>query len=69
MVAPGPVMGETQQQPDDQQLQAMALQFARSPRLGEPADLAGAVAFLFSDDAAWISGQAWSIDGGMSLRG
>lgn len=69
VVAPGLVMGETQQGQNDQQLQAMALEYARSPRLGEPADLAGAVAFLFSDDAAWISGQAWSIDGGMSLRG
>jgi NAD(P)-dependent dehydrogenase (short-subunit alcohol dehydrogenase family) len=61
-------MGETQQGQDDQQLQRMALQYARSPRLGEPADLAGAVAFLFSDDAAWVSGQVWSICGGMSLR-
>ncbi|MEU3619426.1 MULTISPECIES: SDR family oxidoreductase [unclassified Streptomyces] len=69
VVAPGLVIGETQQRQDDQQMQALALQYARSPRLGEPADLAGAVAFLFSDDAAWISGQAWSIDGGMSLRG
>ncbi|GAB3004193.1 glucose 1-dehydrogenase [Streptomyces pseudoechinosporeus] len=69
VVAPGLVMGETQQEQNDQQLQAMAMEYARSPRLGEPADLAGAAAFLFSDDAAWISGQAWSIDGGMSLRG
>jgi NAD(P)-dependent dehydrogenase (short-subunit alcohol dehydrogenase family) len=67
-LAPGLVMGETQQGQDDQQLQRMALQYARSPRLGEPADLAGAVAFLFSDDAAWVSGQVWSICGGMSLR-
>jgi hypothetical protein len=27
-----------------------------------------AVAFLFSDDAARVSGQIWSICGGMSLR-
>ncbi|MFJ8021520.1 SDR family NAD(P)-dependent oxidoreductase [Streptomyces sp. NPDC096311] len=67
-VAPGLVMGETQKQQDDQQLQAMALQYARSPRLGEPADLAGAVAFLLSDDSEWINGQVWSICGGMSLR-
>ena len=37
-------------------------------RLGEPADVAGPVAFLLSDDAAWITGQTVVIDGGGSLR-
>jgi NAD(P)-dependent dehydrogenase (short-subunit alcohol dehydrogenase family) len=36
-------------------------------RLGEPADVAGPVAFLASDDAAWITGQTLIIDGGVSL--
>jgi len=67
-VMPGLVMTETVRGQADTQLQALALQAARSPRLGEPDDLAGVVAFLFSDDAEWISGQVWSICGGMSLR-
>ncbi|AQW47625.1 MULTISPECIES: SDR family NAD(P)-dependent oxidoreductase [Streptomyces] len=67
-VAPGLVMGDTQKQRDDQRLQAMALKIARSPRLGEPADVAGTVAFLLSDDAEWVNGQVWSVCGGMSLR-
>ncbi|HUB21962.1 MAG TPA: SDR family oxidoreductase [Streptosporangiaceae bacterium] len=67
-VMPGLVMGQTQREQGDTELQAIALQYARSPRLGEPADLAAAVTFLFSDDAAWVSGQVWSVDGGMSLR-
>ena len=33
-------------------------------RLGEPRDLAGAVLFLTSDDAAFITGQAIVVDGG-----
>ncbi|SOD74086.1 NAD(P)-dependent dehydrogenase (short-subunit alcohol dehydrogenase family) [Jatrophihabitans sp. GAS493] len=37
-------------------------------RLGEPEDIASAVAFLASDDAAWITGQTLLIDGGVSLR-
>jgi NAD(P)-dependent dehydrogenase (short-subunit alcohol dehydrogenase family) len=37
-------------------------------RLGEPADVAGPVAFLLSEDAAWITGQTLVIDGGASLR-
>jgi NAD(P)-dependent dehydrogenase (short-subunit alcohol dehydrogenase family) len=37
-------------------------------RLGETADVAGPVAFLLSEDAAWITGQTIVIDGGASLR-
>lgn len=37
-------------------------------RLGEPEDVAGPVAFLLSDDAAWITGQTVLIDGGASIR-
>ena len=38
-------------------------------RLGEPSDVAGAVAFLAGDDAAWVTGQTLVIDGGLLLRG
>lgn len=37
-------------------------------RLGEPADIAGPVAFLLSPDAGWITGQTLLIDGGASIR-
>jgi NAD(P)-dependent dehydrogenase (short-subunit alcohol dehydrogenase family) len=36
-------------------------------RLGVPADIAGPVAFLLSEDAAWITGQTLVIDGGATL--
>ena len=35
-------------------------------RIGEPQDVAGPVAFLLSDDAAWITGHTLTIDGGAS---
>ena len=38
-------------------------------RLGDPADIGALVAFLLSDDAAWITGQNIVIDGGISITG
>jgi NAD(P)-dependent dehydrogenase (short-subunit alcohol dehydrogenase family) len=40
----------------------------RSSRVGEPDDIAAMVAFLMSDDGAWINGQTINIDGGTILR-
>ena len=34
-------------------------------RVGEPADIAAAIAFLVSDDAAWITGHTLPVDGGL----
>jgi NAD(P)-dependent dehydrogenase (short-subunit alcohol dehydrogenase family) len=38
-------------------------------RLGVPEDVAGSVAFLLSDDAAWLTGQTITLDGGVTLTG
>jgi len=38
-------------------------------RLGEPADYPGIVAFLLSDDAAYIAGQTISVSGGLTMHG
>ena len=38
-------------------------------RLGVPDDVAAAVAFLASEDAAWISGQVLALDGGLLAAG
>jgi 3-oxoacyl-[acyl-carrier protein] reductase len=37
-------------------------------RFGDPADVARAVAFLASDDAAYVTGHTLTVDGGMSMQ-
>lgn len=38
-------------------------------RLGQPDDLAGAIAFFGSDDAGFITGQVISVSGGLTMHG
>ena len=38
-------------------------------RLGRPEDLPGAICFLASDDAAFITGQVLSVSGGLTMAG
>jgi len=37
-------------------------------RFGEAAEVANAVKFLLSDEAAFITGQVIVVDGGLSIR-
>jgi NAD(P)-dependent dehydrogenase (short-subunit alcohol dehydrogenase family) len=37
-------------------------------RIGDPEDISGAVAYLCSDDAKWITGTVMTVDGGMSAK-
>ena len=39
-----------------------------TPGMGEPDDIARVVAFLLSDDAAYITGQVVNVDGGMTMH-
>ncbi len=38
-------------------------------RLGKPDDLAGAIAFMASDDAGFVTGQVLSVSGGLTMNG
>ena len=46
---------------------AAMLQATPLGRLGEPEDIAGAVRFLCSDAAAFITGEVLLVDGGMGM--
>jgi NAD(P)-dependent dehydrogenase (short-subunit alcohol dehydrogenase family) len=50
------------------ELQAAALKRIRGTRVGDPGDIAALVAFLLSEEGAWINGQVVNIDGGTVLR-
>ena len=38
-------------------------------RVGQPEDIPGAVCFLASDDAGFITGQTISVSGGLTMHG
>lgn len=65
-VAPGVILWPDNQEPDedlaDEVVQRIPLQ-----RMGAPEDIAGAVRFLLSNEAAYITGQILAVDGGGSL--
>jgi len=50
-----------------QQAKDIALQMIPLKRMGQPRDVAKLVAFLASDDAAYITGQVVSVDGGLHM--
>lgn len=69
-VAPGFVLTAAGRDPNVlPEVKKHALSQLRSPRLGEPEDIAATVAFLMSQDGEWITGQTISVDGGMTIRG
>ena len=37
-------------------------------RMGQPDDMVGACLFLLSDEASWITGQIFNVDGGQVFR-
>jgi len=53
--------------PEREKMVQYAEQATPFGRLGTPEDIAGVVALLVSDEAAWVTGQTLVADGGLSL--
>lgn len=67
-ICPGVVMTEALAQHLTEDFAKSALAALPHTRLGQPDDIAGAVAFLASDDGQWVNGQVWHVNGGSVLR-
>jgi NAD(P)-dependent dehydrogenase (short-subunit alcohol dehydrogenase family) len=67
LVAPGVILTKAALKNTTEEYRKKILASVRSPRLGAPEDLAAMVAFLFSDDGAYVTGQTILVDGGANL--
>ncbi|MEA2347179.1 MAG: 2-hydroxycyclohexanecarboxyl-CoA dehydrogenase [Thermoleophilaceae bacterium] len=72
VVCPGPtetalLKGIADAAPDAEKVIAAMTRAVPMKRLGQPEDVAGAVAFLCSDRAAFVTGQTLSVSGGLTM--
>lgn len=61
-ILPGPIMNDSLGQYPD--LVRLIKKQALTSRIGKPADIAAMAAFLAADESEYITGQAYSVDGG-----
>jgi 3-oxoacyl-[acyl-carrier protein] reductase len=66
VVAPGYVQTQLTEALPEEATQAM-LQQTPLGRLGDPTDVAGAVRFLCSDEASFVTGEVLLVDGGLGM--
>jgi 3-oxoacyl-[acyl-carrier protein] reductase len=67
-IAPGPTDTAATRSVVPDEFTAMMVQNLAIKRMGTPHDHVGPLMFLLSDDAAWVTGQVFSVDGGQIVR-
>lgn len=69
-ICPGHIVTENMQRRWDKNPDGLRFFDQQYPlrRTGTPADIAGAITFLCSPDASFITGQALTVDGGLTLQ-
>ncbi len=66
-IAPGPINTEANRTTTPQEMVADIVKGIPLSRMGEVDDLVGMCLFLLSDQAKWITGQIFNVDGGQDL--
>ena len=67
-IAPGPIDTEANRTTTPQAIVKQIVQTLPLARMGTPEDLVGMCLFLLSDEASWITGQIFNVDGGQIIR-
>ena len=67
-IAPGPIDTEANRTTTPQEMVADIVKNIPLSRMGQPDDLVGMCLFLLSDQAKWITGQIFNVDGGQIIR-
>ena len=67
-IAPGPIDTEATRTTTPQEMVADIVKGIPLARMGTPEDLVGMCLFLLSDEAKWITGQIFNVDGGQIIR-
>lgn len=67
-IAPGPIDTEANRVTTPQAIVEDIVKRIPLSRMGQPEDLVGMCLFLLSDEAKWITGQIFTVDGGQIIR-
>ena len=67
-IAPGPIDTEANRVTTPKQIVDDIVSRIPLSRMGQPEDLVGMCLFLLSDEARWITGQIFNVDGGQIIR-
>ncbi len=67
-IAPGPTDTAATRSVVPEEFTSAMVQSLALKRMGTPGDMVGPLLFLLSDDAAWVTGQVFNVDGGHIVR-
>jgi 3-oxoacyl-[acyl-carrier protein] reductase len=68
LVAPGSTLSEEDPSDETVEMRTKVVAVRALKRVEQPADLVGTIAFLMSDDSAFITGQSFLVDGGSAMN-